>query len=45
MKPQEALDAIIDAALHYRPKSKIKKPRKRKTKKKRKKNEKRESKI
>jgi hypothetical protein len=45
MKPRGALDAITDIVLAYRPKSKIKKPRKRKTKKKRKKNEKRESKI
>lgn len=45
MKPQEALDAVADVVLNYRPKSKQKKPRKRKKAKKRSKNEKRESNI
>jgi len=45
MKPPEALDAIADVVLNYRPKAKQKKPRKRKKAKKVKKNDKRESKI
>ncbi len=31
MKPREALDAITDMVLNYRPKAKQKKPRKRKS--------------
>lgn len=44
-KAQQALDAITDVVLAYRPKAKQKKARKRKKAKKRKKNDKRESKI